>query len=125
MRKEKTTNLGKYLRKIRVDRGETGFDMANRLEVTPQYVSLIETGKRRLNNKIKEKIIKVYSLNDNQIEELERVIIMDAKKININIEGLEIEDVNFILLLTNKMKNMKECDKTVLKNIINNIGENE
>ena len=99
--------------------------MAKRLGVTPQYISLVELGKRKLNTVLKNKFIEEYKLNNEQKLELERIMMMESKKINIDIEGLDIDDVNLLLLLSNKMKNMEKHDKDKFKNIINNIERRE
>lgn len=125
MKKTKITALGKFIRKIRIDNGEYITDMAERLGVSPQYISLVELGKRKLNTVLKNKFIKEYKLNNEQKLELERIMIMESKKINIDIEGLDIDDVNFLLLLSYKMKNMEKHDKNKFKNIINNIERRE
>lgn len=125
MKKTKITALGKFIRKIRIDNGEYAIDMAKRLGVTPQYISLVELGKRKLNTVLKNKFIEEYKLNNEQKLELERIMMMESKKINIDIEGLDIDDVNLLLLLSNKMKNMEKHDKDKFKNIINNIERRE
>ena len=40
------TDLGRLLRKIRIDHGEILKDMANRFGVTASYLSAVENGKR-------------------------------------------------------------------------------
>ena len=41
------TKLGRFLRKIRIDRGELMIDMAEKLGVTPAFLSAVENGKRK------------------------------------------------------------------------------
>lgn len=66
----KLTEFGKFLRKLRIDNGELLKDMAIKLNVTPSFLSMVETGKRSVPKKWKEEIEKSYSLSLKQKEEL-------------------------------------------------------
>ena len=41
------TRFGKELRKIRIDHGEILKDMAEKLQVTPSFLSSVEVGKKK------------------------------------------------------------------------------
>ena len=58
-----TTELGKMLRKLRIDREETLGDMAERLGCTSSYLSAIEKGKRPAPAGFASKLAKLYSLS--------------------------------------------------------------
>ncbi len=66
----KLTELGKFLRKLRIDNGELLKDMAIKLNVTPSFLSMVETGRRGVPKKWEKKIEKSYSLSLKQKEEL-------------------------------------------------------
>lgn len=57
------TSLGKELRKLRIDRSEVLRDMAEKLSISPAYLSSIENGKRRASEELIEKLESLYSLN--------------------------------------------------------------
>ena len=48
MKTKGVTNLGKKLRKIRIDNDEISSDMARKLEISVSYLSAIENGKRNI-----------------------------------------------------------------------------
>ncbi len=52
--------FGDYLRKLRVEKGLTLLDVAKRLHQTPQYISMIETGKQMPSVETLAKIQKVF-----------------------------------------------------------------
>lgn len=56
------TNLGKELRKLRIDREERLLDMAERLEKSVSYISAVEIGKKSPANNFEELVIKAYQL---------------------------------------------------------------
>jgi len=56
------TELGKELRRIRIDRDEKMLDMAKKLEKSPAFVSSLETGKKTPPTGFEEAVIQAYSL---------------------------------------------------------------
>jgi len=82
------TNLGKVLRKIRSDNGETLKDMAAKLNVSITYLSYVETGERQCPLKWESIIVSEYILCEKQVEELKQSIAESINKIKINIDEL-------------------------------------
>lgn len=66
--------LYKFLRKIRIDRDEIALDMANKLGVSPAYLSSVETGKRPMPVDWIETLCALYELNGEQRAEFERIV---------------------------------------------------
>lgn len=64
------TELGKILRKIRIDNQHLLKDMADILKVSPAYLSAVENGKRKAPTDWVEKIIGSYKLKDDDAENL-------------------------------------------------------
>lgn len=76
----KLTEFGKFLRKLRIDNGELLKDMAIKLNVTPFFLSMVETGKRSIPKKLEEEIKETYSLNLEQKEELISILNRNKRK---------------------------------------------
>jgi len=57
------TELGKELRKIRIDKDERLLDMADRLGKSAAFISAVETGKKSPPAGFEEAIIAAYDLN--------------------------------------------------------------
>lgn len=57
-----TTELGKELRKLRIDRNERLLDMASKIGKSVAFVSAVEVGKKSPPTGFEEKIIKTYGL---------------------------------------------------------------
>ena len=74
------TPFGKTLRVFRLNRGELLKDMAERLEITPAYLSAIENGKKVPTPELMAKLYKAYDLSPEQKEEIEDVIGLDASE---------------------------------------------
>ena len=76
----KLTEFWKFLRKLRIDNEELLKDMSVKLNVTPSFLSMVETGRRSIPKKWEEEIEKIYSLNLKQKEELISILNRDEEK---------------------------------------------
>lgn len=68
------TPLGKFLRKVRIDRDQVLYDMAEELEVSSAQLSAIELGKRSIAEKVKQRLITLYSQFASGEEEVARLV---------------------------------------------------
>ncbi len=84
-----TTELGKILRKIRIDHGEVLKDMADKLHVSSSYLSAVEVGKRNIPGHWIEELIRFYSLESFVAEKLRALSEESLKSIKLNIEGID------------------------------------
>ena len=58
------TPLGKYLRKLRIDKGEILKNMSDKLKVTVSFLSAVENGKKKMPSEWNQKICDLYKLDD-------------------------------------------------------------
>lgn len=68
------TPLGKFLRKVRIDRDQVLYNMAEELEVSSAQLSAIELGKRSIAEKLKQRLITLYSQFASGEEEVARLV---------------------------------------------------
>lgn len=68
------TQLGKFLRKVRIDRNQKLSDMATELEMSVAQLSAIELGKRSISAPVKQRLITFYSQFCSGEEEIGRLI---------------------------------------------------
>lgn len=78
------TEFGRYLRKLRIDRGELLRDMAQKLNVSSAYLSAVETGKRNIPLNWTKQIATLYSLTPNEIDDLTEAAEQSAQEIRIS-----------------------------------------
>jgi len=78
------TDLGKLLRRIRLDKDEYLKDMASNLDITSSYLSAIENGKRDMPRKLIGKIGDIYGLSSDTLEKLEEYAGKLKKKVEIS-----------------------------------------
>ena len=86
MKTKGVTNLGKKLRKIRIDNDEISSDMARKLEISVSYLSAIENGKRNIPKNFAEKLFKIYQLSDNDKEKILQAISIYSGEMRIRLD---------------------------------------
>lgn len=83
------TNLGKFLRKLRIDNGELLKDMAEKLNISVSMLSGIETGGRVFNReKYFDAVVEKYCLDENAIKEFNSAIEQSVKNIHIELNDV-------------------------------------
>lgn len=68
------TEFGKFLRIVRVKNEESARKMAEKLYISPSYLSSIENGSRRIPEDFIERIADVYKLSDEDNEKLRETL---------------------------------------------------
>ncbi|WP_338433809.1 helix-turn-helix transcriptional regulator [Ligilactobacillus saerimneri] len=79
------TALGKYLRKLRIDRDEKLYDMSKKLGVSAPFLSGVENGHKKASQSLLNKIIGIYNLSEEQQEELQYAQSMSLKRIDLTL----------------------------------------
>lgn len=119
------TQFGKFCRKLRIDNGELLKDMANKLEVTSSYLSAVENGKRNVPQEWPTKIIDFYELNQEQQQELQKVIQESKKELRIDFSNYDNEDKQVLMALAREFKDMDQVDKDTIKSILLSLKNKE
>ncbi|MCD7722657.1 MAG: helix-turn-helix domain-containing protein [Clostridiales bacterium] len=81
------TNIGKFLRKLRIDNGEILKDMAEALGVSSSFLSAVENGKKKMPASWTTKLAELYSFNEAQSEELHEAVIDTNNAIELNLQN--------------------------------------
>lgn len=81
------TEIGKFLKKLRVDNNEILYTMAKKLDVTPSFLSAVELGKKKMPYEWNLKIRSAYTLSQDQEDALDEAISLSQKCILIDLEN--------------------------------------
>ncbi len=81
--------LGIFCRKLRLERGELLYDMAQKLGVSSAFLSKVENGKKKPPVQWKQTIVSEYQLSGSALEKFEECF-FDA----INADCIDIKDYN-------------------------------
>ena len=112
------TDLGKFLRKIRIDEGEILWDMANKLEVTASFLSAVENGKKRMPSAWNKKICELYNLSDEQKEELTEAIAESEKAIEVDLSNSALKNRELAVSFARKFPDMNDYEIEEIKKIL-------
>jgi len=97
----KNDTLSIFLKRLRLNnKDEKLKDMALKLKISTAYLSSIETGKRKMNLKVLEQIIKIYMLTEEETAELKYLRDMATDEINVKVSKMDDEKkttlINFL-----------------------------
>ncbi len=105
------TEIGKFLRILRVSRDESAKSMAERLGVSASYLSAVELGKRIVPNTWEDVIIKQYNLSDINKEKLHKAIEDSMPSIKVDISDIDSKKRELILSVAKKDLDNETIDK--------------
>ena len=112
------TELGKVLRKIRIDHGIVLKDMADVLGITSSYLSAVENGKRKAKLEWVDLLESCYNLTKLEVETLIKLINISIGEIKISIENLSETQQDIAMLFAREFKNMSVEDKNKMMRIL-------
>lgn len=113
------TQFGKFCRKLRIDRGELLKDMADKLGVTPSYLSAVETGNRNVPQDWFDKISIHYSLSAQERAELKEAIHNSQLTIKFNLAKMRDDEKDLVLAFARELKGLNDEDKKKIQSILN------
>ena len=94
------TQLGKVLRIIRINVGDSMRDMASKLDLSVSYLSAIENGKRNVPDNFEDLVKNAYPLSDKDLSKLREAITDTASKVKVNITDLSDKRKKLLFALT-------------------------
>ena len=94
------TEFGKLLRIIRINSGDSAKDMAQKLNMSPSYLSTIENGKRNIPPDMEELLIKAYNLSGKDKEKLRKAMVDSSDTVKIDLTDLAEKKKQMIYEIT-------------------------
>jgi transcriptional regulator with XRE-family HTH domain len=79
------TPFGKALRKLRIDRELLLGDMAERLGISPSYLSQIETGKKSIPDGFVDKLQRTFKLAESEAQEVRHEAVLSTSEFKIQL----------------------------------------
>lgn len=117
------TQLGIFLRKLRLDSGEIMKEMATRLDVSSSFLSAVENGKKKMPDSWYEMIIDQYNLDKEKQDELMTAIEESQKSLEINLEDLSKEKKRLAFSFARELENMNKEEVDKMKIFFNKEGD--
>lgn len=107
--------LGIFCRKLRLERGELLYDMAQKLGVSSAFLSKVENGKKKPPLQWRQVIISEYNLDGNRLEEFEDCFFEAINSDSIDISTYKESDKELMLLFARKFD---EIDKAAIRRLV-------
>lgn len=102
------TDFGKFLRKLRIDRGEVLYDMAQKLKVSSAFLSAIENGNKSAPVGLVPKISESYSLDSKQTAELQYLADLTAKQVRLSLNNVGLKKRDFAMTLARQFDDISQ-----------------
>lgn len=109
------TELGKELRKIRINSDEILKDMASKLGITPAYLSAIENGKRTPTKKFMDTLFSIYNISEEEQKNLTQIFHSTIDNVSINLSNQSQEHKDLGLVFARKFEGLTpdQIDKLI------------
>ena len=113
------TVFGKFLRNLRMDVGELLLNMAEKLNVTPAFLSGVENGKRKIPAGWVERISTLYQLDEVQKADLQKAFFETNETVEIGLNQLHAPQKNLLFSFARKLESMSDDDVECISRILN------
>lgn len=117
-------NIRTFLRTIRAKNDENGIQMAKTLGINRSYLSLIESGKRRMSCNLYHRICQKYRLSNEEQVRFARLALNNDGKILIDVRDMPEEKKLLVESLAGMISELSEGDVRQLQKIISS-AENQ
>jgi len=113
------TEFGKFLRKLRIDKGEILKNMADKLGMTSSYLSAIECGKRNIPDDLIEKLTSIYCLDEKEQQELSIARDRSLNSIEIELSTSSVDKRDLALQFARKFNDMDDDVVSQIQRFLN------
>lgn len=110
-----TTELGKFLKKLRIDNDELLKDMADKLGLASSTLSSIEAGRRKPPKGFTDKVAALYRLDTAQTEQLDQASVQSQDEVALRIAGLPQEDRRLAVAFARKFADLSDEQKASIR----------
>lgn len=119
------TEIGRFLRKLRIDYGEILYDMAKNLGVSTSFLSKVETGHKSPPLEWIDRISEFYDLDLPQRLELENAIYEAVNQVRLNVSDQPFEKRDLAIAFARRFDSMSTEDATAFLGILNRQNNKE
>jgi transcriptional regulator with XRE-family HTH domain len=113
------TELGKFLRKARIDIGVSLRDMARDIEISPAFLSSIETGKKNIKEPVILALAEYLKMDSKKTESFGLIAMRSNKEVLMSLEDKSKEEVDTFTLLARRIGDLNIESLEGIRKIIN------
>lgn len=112
------TELGKELRKLRIDRSLTMMDMAKEMGYSTAMLSGIETARKRAPDDFIDRLERAYPDLRNRREQFEALINLANAEARVSLIDASTEDAELVTELARRFSSLSSDQKDSLRNLL-------
>ena len=112
------TEIGKRMRGCRKSCGLTQAEVAERMDLSINYVSDLENGKKNMPSEWIIKLADLYTLSDEQKKDLDAAVAESEKGIGVKFAGLSADERKLSVAFARKIKSLSASEQTQLERIL-------
>jgi len=113
-------SLSLFLKAIRYHNSKEKLsDMARKLDVSSSYLSTVENGKRAMNDKLFQSIVKNYRLSEDESKELDVLRKLEAKQLNVSTKEMDVGQKETLVKFLSNLKDFDEEELKTINHLIN------
>lgn len=114
------TEYGKFIRKIRKDRGDTLLGMSKKMDVTISFLSALEVGKKQVPIEYADKISQIYNLTPEENIELTDAIGASNANMNLDFTKMSQDRAQTSVLFARKINKLSQKSLEELRKLLTN-----
>lgn len=117
-------DLSLFLKHLRLkNNNERLSDMAKKLGISASYLSTIETRKRKLNDKLLDKITHAYNLTKEDAEKLRELRNLAAQEVNVSLNNMDEEKREKLVKFLSNIETLTSDDFKKINYLLNKEGD--
>lgn len=113
------TEFGKFVRKLRIDKGVVLGEMAKSIEVSSAYLSAVENGNKNITEQLIKKIVFYFSLNEVIENELRSAAKNSAPSIKLDLRGVAEDERVLVSAFARQVSDLSADQKRSIFDILN------
>jgi transcriptional regulator with XRE-family HTH domain len=117
------TAIGRFLRKVRIDRDEILRNMSDKLGVTSSYLSAVENGKRIFPDEWEDTLNKLYSFTEQQRIEFKNAIVESKDTFELNAKSVNKPNRELAYVFARKFQDLDEATVRQIKELLGGLGD--
>ncbi len=117
------TSIGNFLRELRIKKGETLKDMAEKLGVSSAFLSAVENGKKKIPESWSNRLKAIYSLDTNQVSLLKTAIIESSDLIELNVANVSTNNRRLAVTFARYFETLDESTANKIFEVLKNNSE--
>ncbi|MDW0361046.1 helix-turn-helix transcriptional regulator [Halomonas venusta] len=121
----KITELGRFLRILRLNNAEIMKTMAEKVSISVAYLSSVELGKKAPSSKMLKNIEVSYGLKGEELEQFRAAAAKSLESLSIDLKDSSEEDKKLAMVFARKMQDLNDSDKEKLTRMLEKGGQRE